>query len=288
MITMEQVQRLLFEQADVVGEDGKKIGTTGQVFLDAQSGEPAWVTVRTGLFGSAESFVPLTDAHSDGDAIRVPYGKDLVKHAPRIDSADGSLSPTEERELYRHYGLLHDDVEQPSGDRSADEVGTAAAGPVGYVQGAASGIGVEQERVGYVHDPGPVAPGPVAPGPVAPGPDDVDESGGAHRLGTAGADADGPRDAAPVDAADGGMVVQGELLRVVGTEQVPTERVRLKRYTVTEMRDVTMPVTREEVRVEHEPGRHVRDPDAPAEGTGPRSAPDTVPPTRTDAEGDRR
>ncbi|WNB86924.1 DUF2382 domain-containing protein [Cellulomonas sp. ATA003] len=49
------------------------------------------------------------------------------------------------------------------------------------------------------------------------------------------------------------MVRSEEHLRVVGTERVPTERVRMRRYTVTEQKAVTVPVSREEFRVEYEP-----------------------------------
>ena len=39
----------------------------------------------------------------------------------------------------------------------------------------------------------------------------------------------------------------------VGTEQVQTGRARLRKYVVTEQQTVTVPVTREEVRLEREP-----------------------------------
>ena len=42
----------------VYGTDGEKIGRAGQVYVDDQSGEPEWVTVNTGLFGTNETFVP--------------------------------------------------------------------------------------------------------------------------------------------------------------------------------------------------------------------------------------
>ena len=38
--------------------DGDKIGNVGQVYLDDSSGEPAWVTVKTGLFGTAGELRP--------------------------------------------------------------------------------------------------------------------------------------------------------------------------------------------------------------------------------------
>ena len=102
-LTLDQVKGL-GGSGKVVTDRGDKVGNIGQIYLDDQTGEPEWVTVKTGLFGSAESFAPLQGARIDGDNIVVNYDKDTVKAAPRVD-ADGSLSPEEEQSLYRHYGL---------------------------------------------------------------------------------------------------------------------------------------------------------------------------------------
>ena len=47
-------------RATVFDRDGDKIGGVGEVYLDDTTGEPAWVTVNTGLFGLKETFVPPT------------------------------------------------------------------------------------------------------------------------------------------------------------------------------------------------------------------------------------
>src|SRR3954468_15530989 len=89
---------------DVYDTSGQKIGSGAEGVLGDASGQPEWVTVRTGLFGTKESFVPIRDADLTDDGIRVPLSKDRVKDAPKID-ADGHLSPEEETELYRYYGM---------------------------------------------------------------------------------------------------------------------------------------------------------------------------------------
>jgi len=94
--------------SDAYGSDGSKIGSVGQVYLDDQTGQPAWVTVNTGLFGMNESFIPLSDASFSGDRLTVPFDKDKVKNAPNVAS-DGHLSPEEERELYAYYGVGYSD-----------------------------------------------------------------------------------------------------------------------------------------------------------------------------------
>ena len=89
----------------VYGSDGDKIGEVGQVYLDDETGRPEWATVRTGLFGTKESFVPLAQSSQTDDGLTVPYDKSTVKDAPRVDADQGHLSQSEEAELYRHYGL---------------------------------------------------------------------------------------------------------------------------------------------------------------------------------------
>ena len=102
MIGTDTISRVI--GSDVYDETGSKIGSATEVYLDDESGRPEWVTVRTGMFGTKESFVPIRDADMTGDGVRVAVSKDKVKDAPRIDT-DGHLSPQEEQELYRYYGL---------------------------------------------------------------------------------------------------------------------------------------------------------------------------------------
>ncbi len=102
MITQNDIARL--NDADVYDTAGDKIGSVGQVYLDAQTGNPEWLTVKTGLFGTKETFVPLRDATVTDDQVTVAYAKDQVKDAPNIE-ADGPLSQTEEGQLFAYYGL---------------------------------------------------------------------------------------------------------------------------------------------------------------------------------------
>ncbi len=107
MISTQEAQSLLSNGGHVVGSDDK-IGKVGQVYLDDRTGEPAWVTVKTGMFGGAESFVPLADGTMHGEDVHVPYDKAKVKDAPRVEEdSDGHLSRDEEDDLYRYYGLGH-------------------------------------------------------------------------------------------------------------------------------------------------------------------------------------
>ncbi|MFG1705768.1 DUF2382 domain-containing protein [Nonomuraea sp. M3C6] len=95
----------------VVGSDGQSIGKVGQVYLNDHTGEPEWVTVRTGFFGMKQTFVPLANARRSGEEIRVPFDREMIKGAPNID-VDGRLSLQEEADLYRYYGMQPSAVPQ--------------------------------------------------------------------------------------------------------------------------------------------------------------------------------
>ncbi|MFC6353275.1 DUF2382 domain-containing protein [Rothia nasimurium] len=115
MATNETIETL--RNSTVFGTDGEKIGKVGELYLDAQTGEPTFVTVNTGFFGTNESFIPVDKARYAGEEIHVPYTKEFVKDAPNI-AEDGELSPAEEQRLYEYYSLT-------SGAATA---GTATAG----------------------------------------------------------------------------------------------------------------------------------------------------------------
>src|ERR1700710_3328555 len=102
IISTDPIRRVIGQ--DVYDESGQKIGSAAEVYLDDETGQPEWVTVRTGLFGTKESFVPIRDADLTNDGVRVNVSKDKVKDAPKMDT-NGHLSPQEEQELYRYYSM---------------------------------------------------------------------------------------------------------------------------------------------------------------------------------------
>jgi len=223
---------------NVISSSGDKIGSIGQIYLDDQTGEPTFVTANTGLFGMKQSFVPLQGARvQDGDVI-VDYDKDTVKDAPRIDD-DGSLTPEEEDELYSYYGLGGAGTTTDGYDTLAETgttPGTTDAGPTtdtGYT-GTLAGDTQTTRDADYARtttDTGAA--------------DTYDES--ANRAQDVDVDTDrGTR------GDDDAMTLSEERLNV-GTQTQETGRARLRKYVVTENVTQTVPVQREEVRLEREP-----------------------------------
>ena len=90
--------------AHVIDENGDKVGGVGQIYLDDATGQPAWASVKSGLFGLRESFVPLAAASIVDGNIRVPYTKDHIKDAPRVD-AENHLDDSQQSTLFEYYGV---------------------------------------------------------------------------------------------------------------------------------------------------------------------------------------
>ncbi|WP_029212451.1 DUF2382 domain-containing protein [Arsenicicoccus bolidensis] len=240
MFSNEHIEQVL--NGHVVDNNGDKIGKVGDVYNDDRTGNPSWVTVNTGLFGTSNTFIPLDDAQVDGDTIRVPFSKDKVKDAPRVD-ADRHLDADEERELYRYYGRDYDEgyaaAGTRGGDHGADGDADATAGRNDHGADGTAGVA----GVGRRNDHG------------ADG--DADATAGRNDHGADGdADATAGRPLADRDRTRGdNTMTRSEEELQVGTREREAGRVRLRKHVRTEKETVTVPVTHEEVRVERTPIR---------------------------------
>jgi uncharacterized protein (TIGR02271 family) len=265
VITTQDISSIIGSNA--MDADGDKLGKVGQVYLDDQTGRPEWATVSTGLFGTSETFVPLSDATVSDGTLRVPYQKAKVKDAPRVDADQGHLSPAEEDELYRYYGV---------GTGTADYTDTTTTGTAGYSETAAT-TGTagfdDTNRHGTVgHD----TSGPTTDSAMTRSEEQL-------RVGTQRVEAGRARlrkyvvtedvtttvpvsheevrierepitDANVGDALDGPAISEEEHevtlhaeRPVVAKEAVPVERVRLDTQTVTEQETVTDTVRKEQI-----------------------------------------
>jgi uncharacterized protein (TIGR02271 family) len=107
---------------NVVDQEGAKVGTLEEIYLDQGTDRPEWALIHTGLFGTKSSFAPLAGARRDGEDVRIGYSKQEVKDAPSVD-ANRNLSPEEEARLYAHYGLDYSEPRSDTG-RTTDDAMT--------------------------------------------------------------------------------------------------------------------------------------------------------------------
>ncbi len=118
MISKDQATSLV--GATAYSTDGHKVGHIGHIFFDDKSGEPAWATVSTGLFGRRQSFVPLDGAQVNGDEVRLNVDQHTIRHAPNVDPHAEHLLEDDERALYSYYNRDYGPEAYASGT-TADE-----------------------------------------------------------------------------------------------------------------------------------------------------------------------
>jgi uncharacterized protein (TIGR02271 family) len=114
----------------IVDSDGEKIGTIGEIYEDPGTGKPEWATVSSGLFGTKSNFVPLAGASPHGEDVQANVTKDQVKDAPGVEQ-DGELSEAEERQLFEHYGVPYttEGSTTAHGGPDGEHVGHDTSGP---------------------------------------------------------------------------------------------------------------------------------------------------------------
>src|SRR5215218_8223698 len=267
MIGTDTISRVIGQ--DVYDESGQKIGSAAEVYLDDETGQPEWVTVRTGLFGTKESFVPIRNADLTDNGVRVPVSKARVKDAPKIDT-DGHLSPQEELELYRYYGMGGGmDSGMQSGMGTGRESGMQTETTTGM---AGTGYATDDARGTVGHD----TSGPTTDNAMTRSEERLDVGTRSEEVGRARLRkyvvTENVTEAVPVtreevrverepitdanigNAMDGPAISEEEhevVLHaerpVVEKEAVPVERVRLDTETVTDQQQVSDTVRKERV-----------------------------------------
>jgi len=222
------------------GPDGEKIGTVEHFFTDDRTGAPTWVAVSTGLFGTRHSVVPATDATFAEGSVRLPVTKDAVRTAPSV--SDQHLDPEAEALLRQHYGL--DAGTTPAGTTA----GTAATGTT--TAEATTGTTTAGTTTALAGDDTTTR--------------DLSRLSADHRAGgtredTVGIDREAARDqtvpvaAVPTPPTTGGAMTRSEEQLRVATERYAAKQVRVVKYVVTEEVQVTVPIRREEIRIEEIP-----------------------------------
>jgi len=253
-----------------VDPQGDKIGKIGQVYVDDVTGQPDWVTVNTGLFGTKEHFAPLQGASVSGDDVVLPFDKNVVKDAP--DVADAShLDPDEQDALYTYYAQYLGTT--GTGTGTADYSATSGTAAVDTTAGTAD----------YSQTSGTRTEGYDTSGPTT---DEAMTRSEEHlNVGTQRVEAGRARlrkfvvteqqtvsvpvsheevriEREPITDANIGNALDGPAISeeehevvlhaeqpVVTTEAVPVERIKLGTETVSDTQQVTGQVRKEEVEV---------------------------------------
>jgi hypothetical protein len=103
----------------LIDRDGEKIGKLQDVYVDVETDEPQFGTVKEGLIGRHLTFVPLGGIKVGPDDLQVAVSRQQVKDAPNIEQHGEELSQADESALYHHYELNYTPPDTQSGRRLA-------------------------------------------------------------------------------------------------------------------------------------------------------------------------
>jgi sporulation protein YlmC with PRC-barrel domain len=99
--------------------NGEKIGKLEDVYVDVETDEPQFATVKEGFIARHLTFVPLGGIKVGPDELRVAVTRDQVEAAPNIEQYGEELSQADESALYHHYELNYTAPNTESGRRLA-------------------------------------------------------------------------------------------------------------------------------------------------------------------------
>src|SRR5450759_2978674 len=107
----------------LVDRNGEKIGKLQDVYVDVETDEPQFATVKEGFLTRHLTFVPLGGVKVGPDSLAAAVSKAQVQDAPNIEQHGEELSQADESSLYHHYELNYTPLETPSGRRLASRCG---------------------------------------------------------------------------------------------------------------------------------------------------------------------
>ena len=103
----------------LVDRNGEKIGKLVDVYVDVETNEPQFGTVKEGFIRRHLTFVPLGGIQIGPDALKVAVTKEQVRSAPDIEIHGEALSQADGSTLYHHFELNYTAPRTQSGRRLA-------------------------------------------------------------------------------------------------------------------------------------------------------------------------
>jgi uncharacterized protein YrrD len=103
----------------LVDRNGEKIGKLHDLYVDVETDEPRFATVKEGFIDRHLAFVPLAGTDVGPDDLRVAVTKEQVWSAPDIEMDGEELSQADESALYHHFEQNYTPPDSESGRRLA-------------------------------------------------------------------------------------------------------------------------------------------------------------------------
>jgi len=98
-----------------VDRNGEHIGKLQDVYVDVETDEPQFATVKEGFIGRHLTFVPPAAGQVGPDDLRVTATEEQVRSAPEIEIHGEELSQPDESTLYPHFEMNYTPATTESG-----------------------------------------------------------------------------------------------------------------------------------------------------------------------------
>jgi len=99
--SLEEIGSWGGHRLDEIG--GGSVGKVEGAYVDAESGSVEWLLARMGRFGHY-ALIPARDAVAAPGHVWVPYTRDQIRQAPKIEPKH-DVTRDRELELLNHYGV---------------------------------------------------------------------------------------------------------------------------------------------------------------------------------------
>jgi uncharacterized protein (TIGR02271 family) len=97
------LQRAQRDELVVEAAGGEAIGRVDALYYELDTGRPAWIGVRSDKPPHVRTLVPVEGSSATGEVVRVPYAREVVEAAPRVDAEE--IDAETEQRLADHFAL---------------------------------------------------------------------------------------------------------------------------------------------------------------------------------------
>ena len=99
--SLEDVKQWMGYRVDEIS--GHSVAKVDGLFVDQESGDPAWVLVKLGRFGKVVP-VSIRECATAAGRVWVPHDREVIRNAPAVDPAM-PLNREQELQVLQYYGI---------------------------------------------------------------------------------------------------------------------------------------------------------------------------------------
>ncbi len=99
--SLEDVKQWMGYRVDEIS--GHSVAKVDGLFVDQESGDPAWILVKLGRFGKVVP-ISIRECATAAGRVWVPHDREVIRNAPAVDP-DMPLNREQELQVLQYYGI---------------------------------------------------------------------------------------------------------------------------------------------------------------------------------------